>query len=473
MQSNILDLQKSFQKITFEYLRDLLKEKIDSINIAEQAIKLKKKICEPIKLPNIQRLRPYYDYLSQAIQSKSFDIDHTVSYIFLKIISETNLITSSQYKVLLNIITKKKEIKYIADTILKKPLKFISNPDLNQYLEEKADREISLCRANKIQFEIFFGEVKSIFNKIDWTSMGINNPKLIAFGASVNGFQIQNSDLDITILTNSFINERQLLKLIYEHYLKSTDSIKYKIELKASIKIRVPIITIQLFEHNNFKVDLSINNILGLINSNLLFTYSKVDFRIEQLGILLKLWKKAKNITKMTSYALMLIMINYLQRLDYPLTPSLQKISKVPKEIKIKRILHDGVVYDKNVRVDFETNIDEIKKHISESQKNYNLITLLKGFFEFCTIQNKNVNTILSIKHSTVLPRVDAENSLLNADTSKDKFYLFSLEDPFDDTYDPGRLKDDQAKKVLEEMKKALDLLNSCSNKSDIERLFQ
>ena len=480
MQSNISDLNKTFEQLTCEYLT-LLKEKIDSIDIEKEADTLKKKICEFSNLPDIRRLKPYYNYLSEVIHL--FDIEYSVSHTFLKILYATNMLTLSQCTNLFNIIKTKNETKFKSEEAnLKKSLKIINNPDLNEYLEDKANSEIGLCIESKSKE--LFEEIKKMLSKIDWPSIGIDKPTIIGYGASINGFQTQNSDLDLTILTNSFVDERQLLRVIYECYLKDESPIKYKIVLKVAVGMRIPIITIEFNRDKNLKVDISINNILGVINSKLLLAYAKIDSRIQNLGILLKLWKKAKEIEKITSYALILMMINYLQRLDYPLAPSLQNISKVlnkisKKNISIKRILEKGTVYDKNVNVDFETNINEIKKYVPASPKNYNLITLLRGFFEFC-LENRNRSGVLSIKHAALLPKFDTDDSLL--DTHKQKNIpktlpktLFSLEDPFDDAHDPGRLKDDQieAQEVLKEMEKAFELLDSCSSELELNKLFE
>ena len=113
MQSNISDFKETFYQITREYLIYLSKEKIDSIVIEKEADTLKNKICEFINLPDIRRLRLYYDYLSKEIQS--FKIEYSVSHTFLKILVATKLLTLSQCTSLFSIIKKKNEDKYISE----------------------------------------------------------------------------------------------------------------------------------------------------------------------------------------------------------------------------------------------------------------------------------------------------------------------------------------------------------------------
>lgn len=62
-------------------------------------------------------------------------------------------------------------------------------------------------------------------------------------------------------------------------------------------------------------MDICINNILGVINSQMLKVYCEIDPRCEQLGKLIKLWAKAKQISSQSnfsSYAMILLVIYFL-----------------------------------------------------------------------------------------------------------------------------------------------------------------
>lgn len=64
-------------------------------------------------------------------------------------------------------------------------------------------------------------------------------------------------------------------------------------------------------------MDICINNILGVINSNMLKVYCEIDPRVEQLGKLVKLWAKAKMVSSQSnysSYAMILMVIYFLQK---------------------------------------------------------------------------------------------------------------------------------------------------------------
>jgi len=151
-------------------------------------------------------------------------------------------------------------------------------------------------------------------------------------------------------------------------------------------------------------------------------------------------------------------------------------------EIDIKRILENGTLYDKKVRVDFATDVPMIQKSLLkyvQVTQQYNLKTLFQGFFEFYTNEKINFKGVLSIKDGTIKPRVDPADSILDLDNTTDKTSLFSIEDPFDDAHDPGyRILDNkdstnkEAKDFRDEMSKARNVLANCATESDLEDFF-
>jgi DNA polymerase sigma len=61
-------------------------------------------------------------------------------------------------------------------------------------------------------------------------------------------------------------------------------------------------------------VDIIVNNILGVINSQFLKVYSSVRW-VKNLGLLVKMWGKASGLIKksmLSSYAMVLMLIHYL-----------------------------------------------------------------------------------------------------------------------------------------------------------------
>lgn len=76
---------------------------------------------------------------------------------------------------------------------------------------------------------------------------------------------------------------------------------------------------------------MSLYNVLALENTHLLRTYSKLDRRIHQLGIMTKIWAKnceIGNASKgsLSSYSYIIMLIHYLQRTNPPVAPFLQEV---------------------------------------------------------------------------------------------------------------------------------------------------
>lgn len=74
------------------------------------------------------------------------------------------------------------------------------------------------------------------------------------------------------------------------------------------------------FDHpeNGVEVDLNYNNCVGIRNSHLLYCYTLLDWRLQPLAVMVKLWAQhhdinnAKDLT-ISSYSLILMVIHYLQ----------------------------------------------------------------------------------------------------------------------------------------------------------------
>jgi len=209
------------------------------------------------------------------------------------------------------------------------------------------------------------------------------------------------------------------------------------------------------------------------------------------LGYLIKEWAKNNKILgghfgHLTSYAWLLLTIHYLQIIKPPILPCLQKIfltnpkpSEVlieyPTKIKNQKISKEVTKTDflqnhenKQIIIDiaktdvyFEKNLDLVRQYMEKNNdKNTAKISeLLIGFFKYysndfnvffhnLSIKKAELYTI-SIKEGKLIPRI-----------KMDKNSVFSIEDPFDIHYFPGKLlkkKSSQAKIVLAKLKKSYE----------------
>lgn len=82
------------------------------------------------------------------------------------------------------------------------------------------------------------------------------------------------------------------------------------------INAKTPLVQLKVVERGrvDLKIDIIVNNLLGVINSRFLQVYSQVRW-IRTLGLLVKMWGKAKMVidkNMLSSYAIVLMLIHYL-----------------------------------------------------------------------------------------------------------------------------------------------------------------
>ena len=92
---------------------------------------------------------------------------------------------------------------------------------------------------------------------------------------------------------------------------------------------KVPIL--KFFDNESgIQVDFNVNNLLGITNSNLIFTYTQIDQRFHIMNVFLKWWAKSVGIVGaaygfLSSYALTCMIIAFLQHTEPPILPCLQE----------------------------------------------------------------------------------------------------------------------------------------------------
>ncbi|XP_065052876.1 speckle targeted PIP5K1A-regulated poly(A) polymerase-like isoform X1 [Rhopilema esculentum] len=160
------------------------------------------------------------------------------------------------------------------------------------------------------------------------------------------------------------------------------------------------------FFHKNSSLhcDLSINNRLAVHNSKLLNSYCEADERFRYLSYAVRFWADSKDIAgkgalQMTKYALVLMVIHYLQQCDPPVLPCLQEKA----ETNTKECFIDGW------NCYYDTNFKPNKTNHNPSSFG----ELLFGFFKYFAKYNwsEHVLSISSVKLQTkgnFLAKLDA-----------------------------------------------------------------
>jgi DNA polymerase sigma len=203
-----------------------------------------------------------------------------------------------------------------------------------------------------------------------------------------------------------------------------------------------------------FVIDITVHNMLPILNTNLIRLYSLYDQRFHIMGLYLKHLVKINKIggaadNYLSSYALLVMLVFFLQKIIEPhVLPNLQKIED-------REIIYE---YNQNgetikVNIYFEEDVQKIKQYmrrVNNGQENTESPTeLLLKFFEYFSYYYDYYEQKLSIHDDTnVKPKPD--------------LIAFSIEDPFDKTHNPGKsmmINSPQFNKFITIMKKEINLI--------------
>uniref|UniRef100_A0A1A7WVG5 polynucleotide adenylyltransferase n=1 Tax=Iconisemion striatum TaxID=60296 RepID=A0A1A7WVG5_9TELE len=129
-------------------------------------------------------------------------------------------------------------------------------------------------------------------------------------------------------------NNKSYSESFFLAYIATTELIKAKVPIlrfrekdrfksKQSISKSSP-------SSSNVEFDLNINNTVGIRNTFLLKSYANADVRVRPLILVIKKWARHHQINDaskgtLSSYTLVLMVLHYLQILNEPVLPSLQR----------------------------------------------------------------------------------------------------------------------------------------------------
>eukprot|EP01022_Parablepharisma_sp_SALTPOND_P014591 TRINITY_DN19_c0_g1_i1.p1 TRINITY_DN19_c0_g1~~TRINITY_DN19_c0_g1_i1.p1 ORF type:complete len:1089 (-),score=90.52 TRINITY_DN19_c0_g1_i1:16664-19930(-) len=287
------------------------------------------------------------------------------------------------------------------------------------------------------------------------------------YGSAANTFWTNESDIDITLVVEEaflLAPVTSVFKRLQLNYLeKAAAAIKARkignVEVIRSA--RIPIIKYD-DSLTKIKCDINVNNLLGVVNSSLIAAYATYDQRFHILGYFIKEWAKDNNVQggdkhMLTSYAYLNMLIQYLQIVEPPVLPSLQKLhlsNDQKKEVWIKYPVPEKIIskaegqdYDEyrysdnnehlrgmrmklvSTNIYFEEHLRKVRNYMQETF-GYNFQTiaeLLAGFFKFYSFDFDSDNHMISIKEGKVIEKKEPDS------------YLFSIEDPFDLYHNPGK----------------------------------
>jgi len=232
-------------------------------------------------------------------------------------------------------------------------------------------------------------------------------------------------------------------------------------------RARVPIIKFD-DPQSKFSCDICVNNKLALHNTRLLSDYAKMDPRVRQLGYLVKYWAKQRLINEpytgtLSSYAYILLVINFLQQRNPPIMPCLQHLVD-PEDNRPTVIEVDGY------NCYYYTKVDRLRDFGKANKETIG--ELFAAFFRLYAVEFNWQHSVVSVRTAGFLTKAEKEWTKKSG-TNRDHFF-FAIEDPFEITHNLGRIVDRESLKILRyEFRRAYKLVCKNADLSLICKKFQ
>ncbi|KAK5174588.1 uncharacterized protein LTR77_001669 [Saxophila tyrrhenica] len=270
-----------------------------------------------------------------------------------------------------------------------------------------------------------------------------NDIRVNVFGSSGNLLASSDSDVDICITTplKKLESMHSIAMLLHKNGME-------KVVCRASAK--VPIVKCWDPELN-LAADLNVNNPLALENTRMIKTYVQLDDRVRPLAKIIKYWTKRRILNDaafggtISSYTWICMIINFLQRRDPPILPSLQKKAEERKQPENGKIPQ------------FADNLDELKSFGGANKET--LPDLLFQFFRHYGYEFEYSKYVVSVKEGRLLSRQEKGWDPANH-YEKEARNRLCVEEPFTLNRNLGNSADDYAWSGIHgEIRRAFELL--------------
>eukprot|EP01087_Luapelamoeba_hula_P005379 TRINITY_DN1545_c0_g1_i2.p1 TRINITY_DN1545_c0_g1~~TRINITY_DN1545_c0_g1_i2.p1 ORF type:complete len:466 (-),score=47.91 TRINITY_DN1545_c0_g1_i2:17-1414(-) len=285
------------------------------------------------------------------------------------------------------------------------------------------------------------------------------NVDLHLFGSSASDLCLVNGDVDLCLTIDRQAGTRKRLVVKLANTLKR-QGMKNVVSL---LRARVPIVKFD-DPTSRLSCDICINNVLALHNTRMLAVYMKIDRRARVMAYIVKHWAKQREMNdpymgSLSSYAWVLLVINFLQRRDPPVLPCLQRHPATCNVDELPKVLvrgHNCYFYN-----------DLIRLRAYGDRNNESLGVLLFEFFRHYALHFDYAHSVVSIRTARLLDKQEKSWDK-PSDTPRDNHH-FSIEDPFDLDHDLGRVIDPHSLRDIQaEFERGFTLL---SHNADLEHL--
>eukprot|EP00930_Biecheleria_cincta_P097982 TRINITY_DN89666_c0_g1_i1.p1 TRINITY_DN89666_c0_g1~~TRINITY_DN89666_c0_g1_i1.p1 ORF type:complete len:480 (-),score=72.11 TRINITY_DN89666_c0_g1_i1:77-1333(-) len=277
-------------------------------------------------------------------------------------------------------------------------------------------------------------------------AQAIDGASVSPFGSVVNGFWTPHSDVDICVRVPGASTRSAQIQILRQISAELSKAKTHHVEPRFGAQ--VPILHWAPLRPGMVSCDISVNNVLAVVNSKLVGHYVGMENRLRTLGFCVKTWAAARGINDrsrgtISSFTLALMLIHFLQRRDPPVLPSLQDIA-FSRSHKAKFV--------NGVDCRFCTDHDLIQHELSDLRGNRqpndeNTGALLMEFFRYFGYVYRH--GIIRIRDTrSLLPPTDESSCYLVVDN------------PFEAGKDVANIDTSQHETIRKELRRAWSLLS-------------
>ncbi|CAO2033874.1 unnamed protein product [Urochloa humidicola] len=268
------------------------------------------------------------------------------------------------------------------------------------------------------------------------------NAQLHLYGSCANSFGTSHSDVDVCLEmeTGTESTVEVLLKLADVLRADNFDRVE------AITSARVPIVRMS-DPGSGFSCDICINNLFAVANTKLLKDYAQIDQRLLQLAFLVKHWAIQRSVNEtycgtLSSYAYVLMCINFLQLREPKILPCLQAME------------HTYTLDVDGTECAYFDKVHELHDFGAENKES--LAELLWAFFHYWAFHHDYRRDVISVRIGNTMSKQE-KNWTTRVGNDR---HLICIEDPFETGHDLGRGVDRQTIRILrEEFERAASVL--------------
>uniref|UniRef100_A0A665WAL8 polynucleotide adenylyltransferase n=1 Tax=Echeneis naucrates TaxID=173247 RepID=A0A665WAL8_ECHNA len=221
--------------------------------------------------------------------------------------------------------------------------------------------------------------------------------RLYLTGSSMNGLGCRSSDADLCLVLTGNVRKRPDPIHVLSVLQRLFKTLPY-VDRTQLIRAKVPILRFRE-KGSDLEFDLNVNNTMGIRNTFLLRSYAYADLRIRPMILVIKKWARHNQINDaskgtLSSYALVLMVLHYLQTLNEPVLPSLQR------------------EYPECFNPIMEINmVPESSKHIPPyvSRNQSSLGELFLGFLKYYATCFRWDKQVISVREARAFPKTNSK----------------------------------------------------------------